>query len=306
MAKLKIQESRRGFGILLSLLSALSFSFMTIFTALNSPEISVWEQAFFRNLIGLIVAFVVLKIKHEPLFGDKKYWPQMTARSFFGFFGFCLLFYASRNALQADVIILNRVSMIWISIVSVLFLGERLTEMHIPSMIIALVGAVIAANPHFDSAFLPLLAAFATSICDTVCYPLLSYFSGRVNAYSVVMYFCTFSTLAAIPLMAPVFVVPTGMDLFCLIMIGIFAALGQILMTMSYHWAPAGELSIYNLVGILFSAILGFIFLNQIPTSRTLIGGALVVTASLLLFFSKRKMLRNDAKKAAAETAAAE
>ena len=291
MAQLKIEESRRSFGILLALLSTFSFSCMTIFAALNSPEIPVWEQTFFRNLVGLIVAGVVLKKNRQPLFGERKYWPYMLARSVFGFLAVALLFYASRNALQADVTILNRSSMVLISIVSVLFLHEKLTKAHIPAMIIAFAGAYIAANPRFDSAFLPLLAAFGTSLCDAVCYPLLSYFSGRVNAYSVVMFFCAFSTLASIPLMLPVFIMPTPFDLFCLIMIGVFAALGQILMTLSYHWAPAGELSIYNLVGILFSAILGYLILNQVPSIRTVIGGLLIVFAALLLFFYKKSWL---------------
>lgn len=295
MAQLKIQESRRGFGVLLSILSTFSFSCMTIFAALNSPEISVWEQTFFRNLIGLIVAGVVLIKNRRPLFGERRYWPQMLARSAFGFLAVALLFYASRNAMQADVTILNRSSMVTISIVSVLFLHEKLTRAHIPAMIIGLAGAYIAANPRFDSAFLPLLAAFGTSLCDAVCYPLLSYFSGRVNAFSVVMFFCTFSTLASVPMMLPSFVAPAGFDLLCLIMIGVFAALGQILMTLSYHWAPAGELSIYNLVGILFSALLGFLVLHQTPSIRTVIGGALIISASLLLFFYKRSWLKKNA-----------
>lgn len=94
--------------------------------------------------------------------------------------------------------------------------------------------------------------------------------------------------------MIPTFVVPSGPDLFYLIMIGVTAALGQILMTLSYHYAPAGELSIYNLMGILFSALLGFFILHQIPTVRTFIGGGLVVLASLLLFFYKKRWLKTN------------
>ena len=294
MAQLKISETQRTKGVILALLSTLSFSFMMIFAALNSPEISLWEQTFFRNLIGIFVASFILIKNHQPLFGERKYWPQMFARSLFGLLAVMLLFYASRNALQADVSIMNRISMFTISIVSVVFLHERLTKMHIPAMLIAFTGAYIAANPRFDSAFLPLLAAFCTSLCDAVCYPLLSYFSGRVNAYSVVMFFCTFSTIVSGICMIPTFVVPSGPDLFYLIMIGVTAALGQILMTLSYHYAPAGELSIYNLMGILFSALLGFFILHQIPTVRTFIGGGLVVLASLLLFFYKKRWLKTN------------
>lgn len=294
MAQLKIRESQRSKGVLLALLSTLSFSFMMIFAALNSAEISIWEQTFFRNLIGIFVAGFILKKNRQPFFGEKKYWPQMLARSFFGLLAIMLLFYASRNAMQADVSIMNRISMFTISIVSVLFLHERLTRMHIPAMIIAFSGAYIAANPRFDSAFLPLLAAFCTSLCDAVCYPLLSFFSGRVNAYSVVMFFCTFSTVVSGIFMIPVFVVPSCLDLFYLVMIGVTAALGQILMTLSYHYAPAGELSIYNLMGILFSAFLGFLILGQVPSSRTFVGGAMVISASLLLFFYKKWWLKKN------------
>lgn len=168
MAQLKISETQRTKGVILALLSTLSFSFMMIFAALNSPEIPLWEQTFFRNLIGIFVASFILIKNHQPLFGERKYWPQMFARSLFGLLAVMLLFYASRNALQADVSIMNRISMFTISIVSVVFLHERLTKMHIPAMLIAFTGAYIAANPRFDSAFLPLLAAFCTSLCDAV------------------------------------------------------------------------------------------------------------------------------------------
>lgn len=53
-------------------------------------------------------------------------------------------------------------------------------------------------------------------------------------------------------------------------------------------------MSVYNLMGIIFSAILGFLFLGQIPTPHTIIGGFLVIGASLLLFFYKKKWLERN------------
>lgn len=78
MAQLKISETQRTKGVILALLSTLSFSFMMIFAALNSPEIPLWEQTFFRNLIGIFVASFILIKNHQPLFGERKYWPQMS------------------------------------------------------------------------------------------------------------------------------------------------------------------------------------------------------------------------------------
>ena len=295
MSDMQFQEQNRWKGIALSLLSAFSFGVMQVFVALTGDEIGIMEQTFFRNLIGLMVVGFVAHRSHISFYGERKYQPQLLARSVMGFFAIILLFYASRNASQADVTILNRTSMFTISAVSAIFLHEKLTKMHLPAMLLAFTGAFIAANPSFDSSFLPLLAAFGTAICDTVSYPMISYLSGKVNSLTVVMYFCTFSTLVSIPLMLPTFVVPTGWNLFCLLMIGTFAAIGQITMTFSYRWAPAGELSIYSQMAILFSALLGFVFLGEIPSVRTVIGGFLVICASLALFFYKRHIAKQSA-----------
>ena len=262
---------------------------MQLFAALTGEEISVIEQLFFRNLLGLFVVGVFAYRHHIPFYGERKYRFPLLLRSASGFLSVILLFYASRNAVQADVTILSRMSMFTISAVSVLFLHEKLTKIHIPVMILAFSGACIAANPRFDSSFLPLLAAFGTAVLDSICYPTISYLSDKVNSVTVVMFFCTFSTVASIPLMLPVFVLPTGRNLLCLLMIGAFAAIGQITMTLSYRWAPAGELSIYNQISILFSAALGYLFLNQLPSVRTIAGGALVIFASLVLFSCKQR-----------------
>ena len=274
------------------LLSALSFGLMQIFVALNGAQIGIMEQTFFRSAIGMLILAPLIRREHATFFGPRNYQRQLFARSTAGFFAILLLFYASRNAAQADVAILNRVEMFTITAVSAAFLGEKLTKMHIPAMVIAFAGAYIAANPSFDSSFLPLLAAFGAALCDTVAYPLLSYFSGRVNPLTVIFHFCTFSAALSLPLMLPEFVMPGGWDLFCLVMIGVTAAGGQIAMNFSYRMAPAGELSVYNQAGIPISALLGFLFLNEVPGLRSLLGGALVLLASGLLFFYKQRALQ--------------
>lgn len=294
MFQFKVQNKQHAQGILLIILSTLSFGFMQIFVAMTGDEIHIMEQTFFRNLIGLIVIGILVKRDHISFFGDKQFQPQLIGRSLSGFLGVILLFYAARNALQADVTILNRISMFTITAASAIFLHEKLTKIHIPTMILAFMGAFIAANPTFDSSFLPLLAAFASALCNTVAYALVSYLAGKVNPLTVIMHFCVFSTVASIPFMITTFVIPTGWNLFCLLMIGTFGAIGQITMTYAYRHAPAGEISIYSQIAIPFNALLGFLFLNEIPTVRNLIGSILVLSASTILFLYKQNHVKQE------------
>lgn len=294
MPQLRIDSARRPLGIALALTSTVCFGFMQIFVAMTGREIGVMEQTFFRNLIGMFVVGAILVRRGTPLLGERRYWPLLFARALFGFLGILSLFYAARNAAQADVTIIVQLSMFMITAASVAFLHERMTRMHIPAMILAFAGAFIAANPSFDSSAWPLLAAFGDAVCATITYILLSYFSGRVDPLVVILYFCVFSTALSIPLMWGSFVLPGAWDLFCLLMIGVSAAAAQVTLTYSYRMAPAGELSVYHQLAIPVNAALAWSLLGEVPGPRTLIGGALVLGASFLLLWSKRQDARRQ------------
>ena len=84
------------------LLSALSFSLMQAVVKLSATHIGTMEQVFCRNLISMAISFVLLRRSHLPLLGGRKYQPALLARSFFGFIGVVMLFYATAGARQAD------------------------------------------------------------------------------------------------------------------------------------------------------------------------------------------------------------
>ena len=93
------------------LVSSLSFSIMQVFVKLSSEEVGTFEQTFFRNLVSLIIAAVMVRRENLQVFQEIKRggW-ALWGRSFFGFLGIVLFFYAAGHARQADVAMLNRAS----------------------------------------------------------------------------------------------------------------------------------------------------------------------------------------------------
>ena len=71
-------------------------------------------------------------------------------------------------------------------------------------------------------------------------------------------------------------------QLFCLLMAGASAAVGQFSITAAYSHAPAKEISIFDYSQIITSAILGFIFFSQIPDALSFIGYAVIIGISYL------------------------
>jgi len=276
-------------GILLMILSAFFFAVMQIAVSMCDSDIGVMEQIFFRNLISLLVSFVIIRKNHGSLWGEKKYQGALLMRAFMGWIGLVLSFYALRHATQADVTILNKTSPFFITILSAVFLKEKFSKVQIPALILVFLSALLVSRPTFDSSFLPLLAAFGSAAASAVAYTLLRYFKEKVDGMTVIMYFSTFSTLVSLPFMLfDHFQIPELKQLFLLLLVGIFGSLGQIALTYSYRLVKAAEVSIYNQTGIVFSILLGFFVLGEIPHPLSVLGGFIIIGASYLVYAYNR------------------
>ena len=250
-------KSNRRQATALMLVSTTSFCLMSMVVKLSATTVGTLQQVFFRNLVSLIAVGVVIWKRNLPFLGEKQYQPALFARSFFGFVGVIMLFYATANARQADIAILSRTSPIWTTVFAALILKEKISKVQVPVIALCLAGTVVAMRPSFDSNILPLLLAAATAVSSGLAYTMIAFCKGKVHPLTVIFHFSLFSTVAGFFLMLPTFTMPTFRDVIMLILIGVFAAGGQIGLTFAYQKAPASEVSIYDYVGIVVSMLIG-------------------------------------------------
>lgn len=271
-------------GILLMMTSALLFALMQIFVHITGQRIPLGEQIFFRNIVSLIICFVLIRKSKGSYFGERKYQPLLFGRSLFGLLGMLSLFYAAVHANQADITILSKLSPFLITLLAFVFLKEKISKIQIPALILAFIGAIFVVNPTFQSNLFPLFIAFLCAVFSSFSYTLLAYFKNRVDGLTVIMHFSTVCVLFSIPLSALQFVMPTPREFLLLLIMGTLGGCGQIALTYAYRMAPAAEVSIYNYSGIIFSLLLGYFLLGEVVSPTSIIGGALVIIASFLAY----------------------
>ncbi|QOX65995.1 DMT family transporter [Anoxybacterium hadale] len=271
------------------LLSALLFSAMQVVINITGNRVPLMEQVFFRNIVSLILCFVIIRRHGLSLFGERKYQPLLFMRSSFGLLGLVSLFYAASNATQADVTILSKLSPFLITLFAFFFLKEQINKIQVPALLIAFGGAYLVANPAFHSDLFPLFMAILCAVFASVSYTLLAYFKDKVDALTVIMHFSTFCALVSLPFFIINYKPPSLTDFLLLVLMGIFGGFGQIALTYAYRLAPAAEVSIYNYSGILFSMLLGYLVLGETVSTNSLAGGALVILASLLTYRYSRQ-----------------
>lgn len=139
-------ENRKQ-AILLMTLSSASFCLMSLVVKLSATNIGTLQQVFFRNLVSLFIVGFLIYRKKLPFLGEKKYQPALCARSFFGFLGVVMLFYATAHARQADVAIISRTTPIWTTLFAALILKEKISRVQIPVIALCLAGQLCRHAP---------------------------------------------------------------------------------------------------------------------------------------------------------------
>ncbi|MEC9490654.1 MAG: DMT family transporter [Halanaerobiales bacterium] len=286
-------ENRKK-GITYILLSSLFFALMAA-TVKFLGDMPTAEKIFFRNLVGIFVAFSLVKKSGSSLTGNNK--KLLILRSIFGVLGIAAYFYALANIKLSDAVILNKMSPFFVMVFAALFLKEKISKKQLIALVTAALGAILVIRPGFDSNIIPSLIALMSSLFAGIAYTIVRQLRKTDSAATVVFYFSLFSTLAMIPfLLSGSFVIPTAVQGIALLALGLFAAAAQLFMTNAYRHAEAGELSIYTYANIVFSSILGLLLFQEIPDLFSVFGAVLIISAGYLNYRAKE---REAAEKAA-------
>lgn len=274
--------------ILLMLLSALSFSSMQIIVKLLI-KIPLMEKVFFRNLISLVVTYMVIKKNKLRLFGSKENRRSLFYRSIFGYLGVILFFYATSQMLTADAAMLNKLSPIFVAIFAHILLKEKIKKINIYALIISFAGAWLVIKPQLNLSVIPAAAGLLSAAVSGAAYIFITDIGKKESIYTVVFHFSFLSVICSIPFIIFSFALPNLYELTLLIMLGALAALGQIALTYAYKSSEASDISIYDYTNIIFSSVLGYIFLSEIPDLYSIIGGSLIIAASIIVFIYNKR-----------------
>ena len=248
-------------------------------------EMPVFQKAFFRNLVAIVMSYIILARSPEKFKIKKSTLPYLFMRAGFGTIGVLANFYAISTAMLTSIIVLK----------------EAADGFQWAAILTAIAGAVFVVKPSFifgnlgisgDSVF-PLVIALIGGICAGIAYAFLRKATVKgERGIVVVAFFSTFSCIALIPFIVFTYQPITGLQFFYCCMTGVAACFGQIFITSAYAACPAKEISIYDYSTVIFTAMLGLIFLGEIPDFLSLIGYAIIIGASVMNYLYNNNYLR--------------
>ncbi len=274
---------KKGIGILFILGAALCFALMNLFVNL-AGDLPLMQKVFFRNGITVVVVFVILLFQKEHFrIRSRACIPWHLLRSGIGFLGVVLNFYAIDHIGSiSDASILNKLSPFFAILFSALLLKERPRLFELLFVAVAFGGAVCVVDPSFDMQVLPALSGFASGACAGFAYTCVRILGTKgERGIMTVFFFAAFSTVISLPLMIAFYEPMTPMQLVWLLLAGAAATGGQFCITAAYRNAPAKEIAVFDYMQVFFAAILGLVFLHQVPKVLSLIGYAVIIGAAI-------------------------
>jgi drug/metabolite transporter (DMT)-like permease len=196
---------------------------------------------------------------------------------------------------------------LFIIIGSTLFLRERATPARIFAALVAFAGAIIVSGVGTDGfspmTLVPVGAAALWATTDV----LTKYLSREETPETLTISLLVLITpnhllillvatawAALLPSLVPTglatgfpFQLPGGAALWLLLLLGVLTAAAQYLLAAAYKVADATYLQPFGDLKVPLTAVLGWLFLGQVPSAWFWLGAALIIAASLFLFYAE-------------------
>jgi drug/metabolite transporter (DMT)-like permease len=173
------------------------------------------------------------------------------------------------------------VSPLFVTALSIIFLGERVGLRRWIATALGLIGVLIILRPgssaFHPAAFFPIVSALAWA-CTLVMTRMMS---GREHALTT-MTWSSITGVAMLTALVPlVWVAPTWHDIAFGILIGVASTAGQWIVVLAFRYADASVLAPFSYTQLVWVSILGFVIFGEVPDLWTITGAAFIVGSGL-------------------------
>ncbi len=268
-----MSRNKHKLAIIYTFLSILSWSFIPIVSKLAQTQIEGSLFLFYSNIFSFIAVIVYTKISHNKNFRFKIDNKTMFKTAYLGFLGcflyYICIYYGYKVANPIEVIIIQYLWPILISILSLFLLKEKLTLNKIIALILGFLAVVIVIakgdilNIHFDS-----LSGLVIVFLGAVSFALFSVLSKKeqIEPYLGVILFFAWASLFSLiwVIIVGKLELPNGKDMIFIMINGI------IINGISYIWWikalslwQASKISILVFLTPVLATMWLMIFLNE-------------------------------------------
>ena len=247
-------------------------------------EVPFGQVLFMRFFFGMIPIFFLIPRDKIFTFYKTKRPGLHTFRAVSGTIAIIALFIGLRNLPLADVISLTFTGPLFVTIMSVIFLSEKVGIRRWSAVGIGFVGMLFIVRPAFEEMnFYYIFPVIFSLGFANVAISIRSLSKTEPN-YLIAFYFSLLALLVGLATIIKGWIWPTPQETFLFILLGLAGGVANLLLTQSYRLADASLVSPIKYLSLVVAIVAGYIIFSEIPKGMTLFGAGLIVVSSFIIF----------------------
>ena len=277
-------------------LSVCTFSVMDLLVKWSS-DYPTGEVLFFRGFFGLLPTYFLIPKNKLKTFYTTERSKEHLFRCLMGLMALIAIVIALRELPLAVVVSLSYAAPLFITVLSIFLLSEKVGVFRWLAVLIGFLGVIIIAEPGFKGMnylyFLPLIFCIGMAFVTITIRKL----STTEPIWLISIFFTITISIAGLATIPMGWVMPNFQDFVLLALIGVTGGSANLFLTQSYKLSEVSLVAPLKYLALIFAIIFGYLIWNETPTIKTLIGASLVIFASLIIFkreiYHKQKIPSN-------------
>ena len=275
--------TKNQLGFLYMFLSVCTFSVMDLLVKWSS-DYPTGEVLFFRGFFGLLPTYFLIPKNKLKTFYTTERSKEHLFRCLMGLMALIAIVVALRELPLAVVVSLSYAAPLFITVLSIFLLSEKVGIFRWLAVLIGFIGVIIIAEPGFKGMnylyFLPLIFCIGMAFVTITIRKL----STTEPIWLISIFFTITISIAGLATIPMGWKMPNFQDFILLALIGVTGGSANLFLTQSYKLSEVSLVAPLKYLALVFAIFFGYFIWNEIPTIKTLIGASLVVLASLIIF----------------------
>lgn len=265
-------------GVALMGLSIIWFAIMNL-AIKYLAHLPTFELVFFRALVAVTIAYLTLRVKRIPAWGNRK--DLLLLRGLFGLGALSLFVSTLQHMPLATALVIQYMSPVYVAVLGIFILKEPMRPLQWVWLAVAFGGVVMMKGFDPNIPMLYLVLGIVSSILSAFAYTTIRSLKDSDHPLVVVFYFPLVTLPVAGLMMALNWEMPAPMDWMWIAVMGVFAQLGQIFMTQALHIEKANVVSTMTYLGMFFGLGFGYFLFEETYTVMALLGMGMVLLGVL-------------------------
>ena len=269
-------------GPLFMLAAALLFTALNLLIKLMGPEYTIWHIGFYR-FAGGVAVLLLLFGRHGNPYRSRNV-RLLVIRGCTGSAAFLSIVTAIRLLPVSTALVIFYAFPAFSAVFSFLIYGERISRAEIACIAVVIAGIAVLFDFRLEGGLFGQLMALSGAAFAGLTVTLIKTLRENNGPVVIYLYFCTMGMLVTLPRFAAAPLLPTtALDWAMVSGIVLVSVSAQLLMNQGFFYCRGWEGGVFMSSEVIFTAVVGIIFLGDPASWRFWTGGLLIFGSSLAL-----------------------